>query len=110
MKDIVMGTDVVESTIEQLGARMKGAGMRWSVARGQNVRALRCLLLSEGGWDRFKKRVCDAHEATTSLHVPAISPTRIVTVHDAVSKASLLRSRRWAPKGSVCTQRRRTAV
>jgi hypothetical protein len=87
VKDIVMGTGVVESTIKQLGARMKGAGMRWSVERGQNVLALRCLLLSDGGWDRFAVRVREAHEATTSLHVRAISPTRIVTAHNAVRKA-----------------------
>ncbi|MFT5460898.1 MAG: hypothetical protein ACI9K2_007418 [Myxococcota bacterium] len=78
----------MESTIKQLGARMKGAGMRWSVERGQNVLALRCLLLSDGGWDRFAVRVCEAREATTSLHVGAISPTRIVTAHNAMRKAS----------------------
>lgn len=86
---IVMGTGVVEATIKQLGARMKGPGMRWSVERAERVVALRCLQLSSGdAWARFVERVVQAHESVTSLHVPAISPTVRLTAHTAARKAA----------------------
>ncbi len=86
---IVMGTGIVEGTIKQLGARLKGPGMRWSVERAEHVLALRCLQLAdEGAWQRFTNRVCEAHEATTSLRVPSISPTHAVTPHKAARKAA----------------------
>ena len=84
-----MGTGVVESTIKQLGMRLKGPGMRWSVERAEHVLALRCLQLSgDGAWMRFAARVQEAHEATTSLHVPSVSATKVVTPHTAVPKAA----------------------
>lgn len=87
--DIVMGTGVVESTIKQLGARLKGPGMRWSVERAEHVLAMRCLQLSDdGAWDRFAGSVREALEATTSPHVPSISPTKVVTAHKAARKAA----------------------
>jgi hypothetical protein len=86
---IVMGTGVVEATIKQLGARMKGAGMRWTVERAERVVALRCLQLSSGdAWARFVKRMVQAHQSVTSLHVPAISPTVQLTAHTAARKAA----------------------
>lgn len=86
---IVMGTGLVEGTIKQLGARLKGAGMRWSVERAERMLALRCLQLSDdGAWERFTKRVREEHEAVTSLHVPPISATEQVTTHCAVRKAA----------------------
>jgi len=87
--DIAMGTGVVESTIKQLGARLKGPGMRWSIERAERVLALRCLQLSdEGAWTRLTERVREAHEATTSLHVARISPTQTLSGHNAVRKAA----------------------
>jgi len=87
--DIVMGTGVVEGTIKQIGARLKGAGMRWSVERAERVLALRCLHLStKEAWTGFVARVEKAHEAITSLHVPAISPTEVLTPYKAVKKAA----------------------
>lgn len=86
---IVMGTGVVEATIKQLGIRMKGPGMRWSVERAERVLALRCLQVSSGGaWSRFTERVAQAHESVTSLHVPAISPTERLSGHKAARKAA----------------------
>ena len=87
--DVVMGTGVVESTIKQIGMRLKGPGMRWSTERAEHVLALRCLQLSDGdAWERFERRVQEAHEATTNLHVPSVSPTKVVTPHIAVPKAA----------------------
>ena len=86
---IAMGTGVVESTIKQLGARLKGPGMRWSVERAERVLALRCLQLSDdGAWERLTDRVRKAHEATTSLHVARVSPTQVLTGHKALRKAA----------------------
>ena len=86
---IVMGTGVVEATIKQLGARMKGPGMRWSVERAERILALRCLQLSaDDAWARFVVRIVHAHESVTSLHVPAISPTVCLTAHTAARKAA----------------------
>lgn len=86
---IVMGTGVVEGTIKQLGVRMKGAGMRWSVERAERVLALRCLQLStREAWTGFVAGVEKAHEAITSLHVLAISPTEALTPYKAVKKAA----------------------
>lgn len=85
---IVMGTGNVEGTIKQLGARLKGPGMRWSVERAESVLALRCLQLSPRAWEQFTTRVQERHESLTSLHVPAISPTRKVTAHKSVRKAA----------------------
>ncbi len=85
---IVMGTGNVEGTIKQLGARLKGPGMRWSVERAERVLALRCLQLSPQAWERFTARVQERHEALTSLHVPAISPDGDLTAHTAARKAA----------------------
>ena len=84
---LVMGTGVIEGTIKQLGARLKGPGMRWSVERAERVLAMRCLQLS-GAWKDFAAGLQEAHEAITSLHVPAISPKEVVTAHKAVRKAA----------------------
>ena len=89
MGSVVMGTGVVEGTIKQLGARLKGPGMRWSVERAERLLALRCLQLSDdAAWERFEKRVEEDHEAVTSLIVPAISPTTPLTGHSARKKAA----------------------
>jgi hypothetical protein len=46
-----IGSGVVEASCKQVvGARCKGAGMRWTKAGAQHVLALRCLLLSNR-WD-----------------------------------------------------------
>jgi len=84
---IVMGTGNVEGTIKQLGARLKGPGMRWSVERAERVLALRCLQLSHA-WESFTARVLKEHEALSSLHVPAINPTGTLTAHKAARKAA----------------------
>lgn len=86
---IVMGTGVVEGTIKQLGARLKGPGMRWTVERAQRVLALRALQLSWGGtWTRFERQVEAAHEAITSLAIAPISPSETLTAHKAARKAA----------------------
>lgn len=86
---IVMGTGVVEGMIKQIGARLKGPGMRWSVERAERMLALRCLQLSgQRAWKRFTERVREHHEAVTSLHVPAVSPTEELTAYSAVRKAA----------------------
>ncbi|MFT6147097.1 MAG: hypothetical protein ACJAZO_000128 [Myxococcota bacterium] len=85
--DIVMGTGIVEGTIKQLGARLKGPGMRWSVERAERVLALRCLQLSNA-WAPFEAGVLAGHEALTSLHIPAITPTEQVTTYKAARKAA----------------------
>lgn len=86
---VVMGTGVVEGTIKQLGARLKGPGMRWSVERAERVLALRCLQLShEPAWARFTERIQETHEALSNPHVPAISPSGRVTAHTAVRKVA----------------------
>jgi len=84
---VVMGTGVIEGTIKQLGARLKGPGMRWSVERAERVLAMRCLQLS-GAWKSFATRLQRAHEGVTSLRVPPISPKEVVTAHKAARKAA----------------------
>ena len=85
--DVVMGTGIVEGTIKQLGARLKGPGMRWSVERAERVLALRCLQLSNR-WEQFSARVQKRHEGLTSLYVPSISPTSKLTPHSCARKAA----------------------
>ena len=59
-----VSSGVVEAGCKQIGARLKRAGMRWTVAGANAILALRCCILSgrfEDFWDDEPQTPPDAH-------------------------------------------------
>ena len=59
-KGLCISSGVVEAGCKQIGARLKRAGMRWTVAGANAIIALRCCLLSGRFEDFWERRAANA--------------------------------------------------
>ena len=59
-KGLCISSGVVEAGCKQIGARLKRAGMRWTVAGANAIIALRCCILSGRFEDFWERRAKDA--------------------------------------------------
>ena len=59
-RGLCISSGVVEAGCKQIGARLKRAGMRWTIAGGNAIIALRCCLLSGRFEDFWERRAANA--------------------------------------------------
>ena len=59
-KGLCISSGVVEAGCKQIGARLKRAGMRWTVAGANAIIALRCCILSGRFEDFWERRAANA--------------------------------------------------
>ena len=59
-KGLCISSGVVEAGCKQIGARLKRAGMRWTVAGANAIIALRCCILSSRFEDFWERRAANA--------------------------------------------------
>ena len=59
-RGLCVASGVVEAGCKQIGARLKRAGMRWTVAGANAIIALRCCLLSGRFEDFWERRAANA--------------------------------------------------
>ena len=57
---LCISSGVVEAGCKQIGARLKRAGMRWTVAGAKAIIALRCCILSGRFEDFWERRATNA--------------------------------------------------
>ncbi|MCY4027401.1 MAG: ISKra4 family transposase, partial [Acidobacteria bacterium] len=59
-RGLCVSSGVVEAGCKQIGARLKRAGMRWTVAGANAILALRCCILSGRFEDFWERRAAKA--------------------------------------------------
>ena len=59
-RGLCVSSGVVEAGCKQIGARLKRAGMRWTVAGANAIIALRCCILSGRFEDFWERRAANA--------------------------------------------------
>ena len=59
-RGLSISSGVVEAGCKQFGARLKRAGMRWTVAGANAIVALRCCILSDRFEDFWERRAANA--------------------------------------------------